>query len=359
MIDKKIIGALMLFLAITAAVESRPRLLVLTLTTPPDSPSPLNPGPYGSSILASRLSAEESSEVVVLPDVSDLKRARLEADTIVFVVIGSDYLDRGVFEETVRVVEEATYGRLNNVRARSIMLLYADESPDEALLDPLLRLERRLCGRAEAIISPYTLGSDRAAVSIVGGEELLLTGYTSFIARSSDPMTPLIMWPIPPGDQAREQGVLAIAWPSSPPLNPANLWYPVAYYCKGPLGGVILLADTTILINLAQNLTAEYTRLFTGIVREAVGGDGEVVYVFNLAHYSGRGFRESVAVRFHPSILVINALNAYVGIESSMINFMTRIIPVFALGLISGVALLLLALMRGYIDELLPSREEK
>lgn len=353
-VDRKLVIVMIIILALVAALEARPRLLVMTLSTPPDSPSPLNPGPYGSSILASRLSSREESSVIILPELPDLERARIESDYIALVIIGSDYLEAPVMERTIDLVEDIIYGRLPGVSGR-LILVYADERPKEEFLDDLERLQAILCGEARALISPRTLSRNTTAVVHAWSDEILVTGYTSYISKASNPLEPLALWREYPRSGLLEDGIIAVAWPSTQPISLPNMWYPLAYYCEGPLGGVILIADSTLLINLAQNVTEEYLALLANTV-ELIAGGSSVTYVFVAEHYTSDEFEGSVAAGIHPSILIISLLNTYYSLEPSLVDFITRVMPLFALGLISGMALILLSLVKGYLDEILPSK---
>ncbi len=321
MIDRKLLAIAFIIIAILASMEVRPRTLVLSFAMTEASPSPLNDGPLGTSIMAETLE-EAGFRVVVLAEARDLVELALSERRLAVIIIGSEYFteraSKGMIEALTILSEMMDRGGLER-----LSFLLADELPTEDFRRVMFKAQEALC--AESILD---IGGFMEVESTIA--EFYLAGSTYRVATGlTAPVYSLIQGgvavaPLPPGSETLiespegvEASMVAYAWPSTRPLK--GLWYPLAGLCSSPRGAVLVVGDTSLFLNAAIESGATTRDLLVDMARTLLGG-GEGTVVFIQEHYVSEDLYNSIVVRILPSILLITLVDSYRSVEGRVLD---------------------------------------
>ena len=324
-LKKRWIVLLLVLIGVTAALEYSPRSVVIRSTLPPVSTCPCNDSPYGTSGFLDLL-RESGMNVTVVTGLYDLKRLNTTGyDSVLLLVVAADHL--GPNYASIAVEELAGHGL-------PVYVAVFDEYPTDGARVLLSEAAERFCGVKTPLVIAKVFPSNRKATIAFRDGLRLETGYTSYlslrgtdlpVATSAD-----IAWRNMYG-----YTVLAWVWPSSG-ASP-KLWTPLAASCRGPGGGVLMVADSSIVINAALDSSPLYGEESLRLIKDLVG-QGKVLVVVDQGMYLSQQAR--VAVSLHPSFLLLRAGKVYAEFERKALNVLGERSVIGALGVLAGSVLM-------------------
>ncbi len=357
--NRSLLAIAFLLVLLAGSLEARPRTIVLSILVPEDSPSPSNEGPYGSSALFNGL-REQGFRVAVAPQARDLESLDFGGKRVALIVIGSDYFSRDTADSLLKALR---YMASPSSGASDVAVIVADEAPREAMRYFIERASRELCGGNHFTVIP---GRPAVAASILllepgGGSVAAEAGASGIVAglsveaRNFLAIAALaaVRGGAPPSADLNgaEARVIAYALPS--PLDGSPVPVPAGVLCRGGKGTLVILADSSLLLN-GSKVNVEAGR---ALISWAFPGaePGDIVVVTVQEAYIGEGPVRDVAVRVHPSVVMVALAQALPELERGLAASI-RSVEVLSLGFLASTTLLLAALSSGGREGLFPER---
>ncbi len=357
--NRSLLAIAFLLVLLAGSLEARPRTIVLSILVPEDSPSPSNTGPYGSSRLFEGL-RDLGFNVAIAPQARDLESLDFEGKRVALLVLGSDYFSRKAADSLLRALR---YIASPSSGAGGVAVIVADEAPGEAMLGFIEGVSRELCrghyftlvpGRPEAASTIALLEPGGDAVTGEAGVAGVVAGL-GIEARNFLAIAALAAVRGGGASSAElggsEARVIAYAFPS--PLDGSPVPVPAGVACRGERGALILLADSSMLLNGSEaNVDAGRALLSWAFP----GADPQEVVVVTVQEaYLGEGPARDIAVRVHPSVVMVALAQALPELERGLAASI-RSVEILSLGFLASTTLLLAALSGGGREGLFPER---
>ncbi len=300
-----------LLIGAIASLEVAPRSVVIKMTLPATSSCPCNDSPYGTSKFLDLLRGH-GFDVVIVPSLADLNLSNLSRyDNVVVLAVAPTNLSGGYPDKIFETLEPHT---------RRLIIAVFDEYPPDGEADLISKAEERLCGSGVGVvIAKLNPSNGRAVVHFADGTELE-SGYTSYLSYKGTDQ-PIAVYNKPTTGQRLPGGLIlqASVWPSSG--QKSDIWTPLAATCSGPAGGVVVVADSSILINAALDANVSYGIESMRLINTTLtNGRTAVVILEDMYATSG----VEVARRIHPSFLIIGVGRAYSSLEGRVLNALYR-----------------------------------
>ncbi|MCE4600346.1 MAG: hypothetical protein F7C38_02100 [Desulfurococcales archaeon] len=329
--SRKWLGFLLVLIAVIASLEYLPRDLLVRVAIPQDASYPLNEGPSGTSILWRALEKRGFKTKIVyglsgMPDLAGYK-------DLVYLAVG------GVTREGTGLKE--AYSLLEKARARGLRIHYVllDEAPTPPVRDLTRQASLLICGS----IPPQIRGILNSTIStfygLVQGEGYdIPTGFTGYITFTGDP----IVYPVKPllPQELNSFTAIAAAWPY--PAEPyQGKWYIVGVECRSARGSVVLIADSTIAVNLVTGTYNKSLDYIVNLIADRVASPETTLVVSDEELYVAPGNENvQLILSLHPSILLLAASRLYGKAESVATSLMAKkgLTPLLIAGIASILA---------------------
>lgn len=329
--SKKLLATLLIVIALLASLEYLPRNILLKIAIPTDAPYPLNTAPSGTSLLWERLT-ERGYRTAIIYGASGLPNLANISD-LVYLAVGGTLPDNASLREASVIIAQALK---EGKRVHFILLDEAPRQPVEALAWNASQL---ICGSNPPRIIGILNSTISTFYGIAGDREYLLpTGFTGYITWSGDPLVypakPFLPQPI------NGYQVIAAAWPY--PSQPyAGEWYAAGAECRSMKGSVVIIADSTIAVNLETGTVNESLEYLDTLIRERVNSPNTTLVVSDEELYVSPGSESlQLVLSLHPSVLLMAASKAYASLEKLSIQALDKIglTPLLVAGLASILA---------------------
>jgi hypothetical protein len=144
----------------------------------------------------------------------------------------------------------------------------------------------------------------------------LSTGYTSYISLKGS-QEPVKVSPHPIMGEVYGYRVMASVWPSSGVYKKS--WTPLAVSCNGQIGGVLVVADSSILINKALNTSLLYANTSIDMIKNVAGNESMLIIVDESLYAETSA---SLILRLHPSFLILKVGRMYAQVESKLVELL-------------------------------------
>ncbi|MEB3765482.1 MAG: hypothetical protein GSR77_04890 [Desulfurococcales archaeon] len=309
----------LLVIGLLASLQAVPRQLVLKFTIPGNASFIENDGPYGTSLLAEYLQ-EKGLEIVTVPSIDAIDDLDLgNYQDIIYLVISpvnftSEYAMKNVYTKLTDLTV-----------SKRVHLVIFDEYPTKGEILLAENFEKDICGERYFVISDEVTPINEYATAIFYNGIRLPTGYTSFISSPDFKDRPLVSTP----------GVVDFTKLSilTYPVNPLGLVWPgpeggtnwnlMAASCKGYKGGVVLVADSTIAINMAAENNTEYLEVSYDLITATLPYmNNNTLVIIDEYIYSSNP--QSLVVKLHPSFLLIYLVQVYDRIEGYALDRLSQ-----------------------------------
>ncbi|MEB2837308.1 MAG: DUF4350 domain-containing protein [Desulfurococcales archaeon] len=344
------VALIIVVIALNAALEAMPKDVVISTGFNPLSASPRNPGPYGTSDLVALLQ-NEGFKVLVIASLQDLAYALPERPgRLVISVIAPDRISPGEREALLRLARQG-----------NVSILVATENTENVSTGIAEDLSLIKCGTPIFLpavsTAPYRLlynaSRDSALVVSLPGEgrvDVVATGYVAPVipgpprnateALKKAKLPPESVPPIPLGEIYVIAEAVLPASEASEPLVPQRFTAGIA--CRSNRGALVVIGDSTIFTNmLIGSRGGRYADLALSIYRY-LAGNGRATVVFIADLYSRKSY--SLALKFHPSVLLTAAALRYKSLEASLASYLA-LHPLGVLGVVAGLSLAAYAAM--------------
>ncbi len=329
--SRKWLGFLLVLIAVIASLEYLPRDLLVRVAIPQDASYPLNEGPSGTSILWRTLEERGFDTKIVYglsgtPDFSGYR-------DLVYLAVG------GVTREGTGLKE--AYSLLEKARTRGLRIHYVllDEAPTPPVRDLTRQASLLICGSSPPQIRGILNSTISTFYGLIQGKGYdIPTGFTGYITFTGDP----IVYPVKP---LLPQGLgpftaIAAAWPY--PAEPyQGKWYIVGVECRSARGTVVLIADSTIAVNLVAETHSKSLDYIVNLIAERVESPETTLVVSDEELYVAPGNENlQLVLSLHPSILLLAASQLYGMAESVATSIMARrgLTPLLIAGIASILA---------------------
>lgn len=319
--SRKLLAVALLLIALTASLEYTPRNILLRVAIPVNAPYPLNDSPSGTSILWRSL-GEAGYKTAIVYGLSGLPRLENVTD-LVYLAVGGTLPEDAGLGEAYNLMKSAADG---GVRVHYMLF---DENPKPPIVNLTLQVSRLICG----VDPPGVIGILNSSLStyygVAGGREYVLpTGYTGYIewmgapiaypARPTLPQDYGAEGPAPShrGPQGYGYRVIAAAWPYPSPPHQGE-WYAVGVECSSVKGSVVIVADSTITVNLETGTVSDSIEYLESLVGERVESPGTTLVVSDEELYVAPGGEAlQLVLSLHPSVLLVAVSRVYSSLES-------------------------------------------
>ncbi len=303
----------LILVGLFASLESAPRTFVIKMTVPVTSQCPCNPGPYGTSLFAGSL-RDAGYEVRSVAYISDLQHLNLSnISSVVIVIIAPTNFSEKYVKDIQGTVE---YLLSEN---KEVYIAVFDEYPRKEENSLLSWSEKNLCN--EPIIAGIAMivpTNPDVTVAFSDGS-IVSSGYTSYVSVSGTQL-PLSISEKPKMGKPYGYDILATVYPG-PKTNPWY-WYPLVAGCKSYKGGVLISADSSIIINLALETDPVYKNESVNLIKYLAPPNNTIV-VFDEGVFANK--TATVGIRLHPSFLLIQGSKIYAALEESALKALNKI----------------------------------
>ncbi len=358
---KKWLYLALFIIALFASLEVTPRTVVMKLTIPSDSSFIDNTGPYGTSKLAEYLESK-GLDVATISSIEQINELELNKYTdIIYLVIAP-------VNFTIDYANEVSSKLSDLMVSKRVHVVVFDEYPLEGETALSLKMEKNIGCSQSFIIKASSLLSNQHALIYFRDGVSLPSGYTSYIVNPSSPDIPLYNIQVSPelffqiSSYTGERNVipLAFVWPG---VEGGSTWSLVAGACKGGKGGVVLVADSTIAINMAGENDTRYLdesyKIIVSTIPESdrLSGSANILVVVDEYIYSSNP--NSLAIRFHPSFIIVYLSSIYSNVEKTVIYKLEEHNLLGLVGLILGLLVVLSSWLATSYASRISSEEEK
>ncbi len=309
----------LLVIGLLASLQAVPREIVLKFTIPGNASFIENEGPYGTSLLAEYLQ-KKGLEIVTVPSIDAINNLDLDnyQDIIYLVISPVNFTSEYAMKKVYTQLTDLTV-------SKRVHLVIFDEYPTKGEVLLAENFEKDICGDRYFIISDEVVPINEYATAIFYDGLQLPTGYTSFISSPDFKDRPLISTP-----GAVDFTKLSIL---TYPVNPLGLVWPgpeggtswnlMAASCKGYKGGVVLVADSTIAINMAAQNNTNYLEASYDLITATLPyNNNNTLVVVDEYIYSSNP--QSLVVKLHPSFLLIYLAQIYDRIEGYALDRLSQ-----------------------------------
>lgn len=309
----------LLVIGLLASLQAVPREIVLKFTIPGNASFIENEGPYGTSLLAEYLE-EKGLDVVTVPSIDAIRDLDLgNYQDIIYLVISPVNI-------TSEYAMKNVYTQLKDLTAsKRVHLVVFDEYPTKGEVLLAENFEKDICGDRYFIISDEVVPINEYATAIFYDRLQLPTGYTSFISSPDFKDRPLVSTPgvvdfTKLGILTYPVNPLGLIWPGP---EGGTSWNLMAASCKGYKGGVVLVADSTIAINMAARNNTDYLEASYDLITATLPyNNNDTLVVIDEYIYSSNP--QSLVVKLHPSILLIYLVKIYERVEGYALNRLSQ-----------------------------------
>jgi len=340
-VKKRWLALALIIVALLASLEAMPRSMVVQLAVPGTAAFVSNTGPYGTSMLAQKLESM-GYKIQVIGGPGQLEQVDLGGYTdLVYLVVAPTNITATYAQAIARTL--TSIAGAGHVRVHLVVFDELGLTGENVLAR---QVEAVVCPQSGvyATIRTVTPRNTYATILFSDGRSLA-TGLTSRIdfTVQTGPGTFKELagpsWTMKPSLPYSVQGVWTVEAAVFPSPAEKPLWVPAAAACVSGEGSVVLVADSTIAVNMAaQNDTAyldEDIRLITlGVPprnRTLVVVDGSLYT--DLSH--------NIMVRLHPSFLLLSLASAYRLAEARGLQFFQALGIKGLLTMLSGAVLML------------------
>ncbi len=311
--SKKWLALALVLVALLGSLEYMPRNILLRIAIPSNASYPLNNGPFGTSELWDFL-RQKGFKTSIIYGYSGLPRVRGIKD-VVFLDIGGASTSEP--SEAYKIINQ--YIR-EGVKVHFIML---DEKPTREIWNLLVNTSLAICDTIPPKVGG-PLNSTFNDLYLTTGEKDydLPTGYTGYIIKNESPI-------VSPGKpslpmQLGDYTAIAAAWPYANPPFRGN-WYIVGVECRGDKGSIVIIADSTIAINLEGNSHPEALTAIEGIIKSRISSPNTTLILVDEEFYvqPGEGNLQLI-LSLHPSVFLLAFSRVYSAIESLIVHQLAR-----------------------------------
>ncbi|MCE4617911.1 MAG: hypothetical protein F7C37_00530 [Desulfurococcales archaeon] len=314
--SKKLLAVILILIALTASLEYLPRNILLKVAIPTNAPYPLNEAPSGTSILWGKLE-EKGYKTAIIYGASGLPGFENITD-LVYLAVG------GTLPENASLTE--AYALLSAAQSRGIRVHYIllDEYPMPPVVDLTIQASQLICRLNPPIVKGILNSTISTYYGIVDGKEYVMpTGYTGYITWTGDPIT----YPARPVLPQNYEGyrIIAAAWPY--PSQPySGEWYAVGAECRSSKGSVVIIADSTIAVNLETSVVNESVDYLLALIRDRVESPNTTLIVSDEELYVSPGSQSlQLVLSLHPSVLLMALSRAYTALEKLALDSLQKV----------------------------------